>query len=114
MLISVRNLRPVLEGQIQDMGLAATLSMVGGKEGILKIDSTFEGRIFIKLRKIVTAIYGQKTDIEALIEMDLLKKGTFGFFAKELAFDGPMNLEISKLAQTLEQFRDERDNKRFT
>jgi len=103
----------MLEGQIQDMGLVATLSIVGTKEGILKIDGPFEGRIFIKYRKIYTAAYNQKMDLEALAEMDLLKKGTFAFYAKEFSFEASLNLEISKLAAALERYRDDKDAKQY-
>jgi hypothetical protein len=110
---SLKNSRPMLEGQLQDMGLVATISMVGGKEGVLKIDGPFEGRIFIRYRRIVTAVYGQKIDLDALIEIDRLKKAGFGFFTQEFSLEGSLNLEIAKLAEVLQSFRDGNNTKLF-
>jgi hypothetical protein len=110
---ALKNLRPMLEGQLQDMGLVTTLSMVGGKEGVMKIDGPQDGRIFIKQRRIIAAVYGQKTDLDALVEIDAVKKAGFGFYIQELSLAGALNLEISKLAEVLKSFRDDKNTRMF-
>ena len=110
----VLGIKPNLQGLLQDLGLIITLRMVGSKDGLLIFDAPAGlARIYIRDRKILGVLYAQKTDFEALVLIDEIKKASFTYYIMPVTSTSSLDLDIDKVKDALRQFRDNKDENAF-
>jgi hypothetical protein len=110
--MALKGIKPVIEGLLQDLGLARTLIMLRRRDGVMKIElqGGATGLIFIKDRKIVSAGFGDKLDLEALALLDGLEAARFAYYVNMSAMQATLSLDPAELPKTLADARDQRRN----
>jgi hypothetical protein len=99
------NLKPTLEGQVQDLGLENTLRMVGGRDGVMVIQSaTGESRIAVRAKKIISTVYAGKTGIEALVKTSQIEQGHFAYYTAMPMPNANMELDVKEIQVAIRQF----------
>lgn len=90
------------EGLLQDLGLAATTRMVGGKDGILRISGLgAEGRIYVQDRRIIHVSFGASRGLAALAAINALPGARFAYFPMSFSLSATMELEIGRVQEAL-------------
>jgi hypothetical protein len=113
-LQSLKDLKASFEGSLLGVGLYRTLGMVCKSDGVLRIETKeFEGRIYIKLRKVVYACYGNKLGLEAIAEMEIHTSALFAYFQKVWPPETPICLDVTQLQSSIEKFRNETKRKGY-
>ena len=99
-------LKPTVEGFLDDLGLAATARMVGGKDGVLRAcGPALEGRVYIKGRKIIHASCGAKSGLAALADIDAARKMPFSYHPGVFPVPVTVDLDPSQLQEALRKHR---------
>jgi hypothetical protein len=102
---SSENLRPVLEGQLQDLGLENTVRMIGGRDGVLVITAeTGESRIAIRGKKVISTIYDGQTGIEALVKTSQIEQAHFAYFTTMTMPNANMEVDIKEVGIAIRNF----------
>jgi tetratricopeptide (TPR) repeat protein len=98
-------MKPMLEGQLQDLGLENTVRMVGGRDGVLIIqDQTGESRIAIRAKKIISTVCDGKTGIEALVKTSQIEQARFAYFTTLPMPAANMEVDIKEIQIAIRQF----------
>jgi hypothetical protein len=98
----LEGLKPSLEGMLDDLGLVATLRMVGSREGVLTVSGAAgKGRAYIKGRKIVRAHYGNAGGLAALAAIRAAKGLSFAYFPMAISVAGELDVDVSKVQEAL-------------
>jgi hypothetical protein len=101
------DLKPTLEGRIEDMGFINVLRLAGGKDGILSLQgSQGEARVAIKARTVISASYANHSGIEALVEISEILSGPYGYLAGEHDISKQLDIKISDLELTLQRYKE--------
>jgi Domain of unknown function (DUF4388) len=69
-----------------------------------------EGRVYIRRRKIVGAMFGELQNMAALSKMELLKQGRFAYYAADFSARETMALEADTMMDEIRKHRDRADS----
>lgn len=101
------DLKPTLEGRIEEVGFLNVLRLAGGKDGLLSLHTpNGEARVAVKARTIISASYAGVSGIEALVEISEILSGPFAYLAG--AHDIPKHIEvkISELEVVIQRYKE--------
>jgi hypothetical protein len=102
-------LKPLLEGELQELGLGMTARITCAKNGVMKIKSSLgNGIIYIQNKIVVGAFFSGMTDIQALAAMSKLKQAQFAYFAKSFSYAATMSVEVSNIETAIREYLDMR------
>ena len=96
--------KPILEGQLEDMGLANTVRMIGGRDGTLIIGSETEARVTIRNRKIIHCVYGELRGTEALSKIYEIQQAPFAYFTSLPAPPANLEVDIKEIELAIREF----------
>ena len=103
----VAGLKPLLEGQLHDLGLGVTVRATCATSGVLTIKSSLgEGAIYVQDKIVVAAFFSGMSDIQALAAIDKLKSATFAYYAKSFSYAASMSVEVSKIETAVREYLD--------
>ena len=101
---SLEGLKPIVEGLLEDFGLAATVRMVGGKDGVLRISGTAaEGRVYIQNHKVMHARFAEERGPAALTAMAAMKGARFAYFHIPFSLAATLDLGVAGVSEALKQ-----------
>jgi len=101
---ALEGLKPIIEGRLGDLGLAATVRMAGAKDGVLRISGpSGEGRVYIKNHKIIHAHFAAERGLAALCAIEGTRGAHFAYFLMPLSLSPTLDLEVSKVSEALKQ-----------
>lgn len=117
---SVGEMKPTLEGRVEDLGLARTVRIVGSKDGLLRIfildavgAEMGEGRIYIRGKKVRQATCGDRAGIRAMHSMDRMTNAFFAYYPASFTSDASLDIEIDKVQDALLKYRDQEDDNAY-
>ncbi len=104
---------PLLEGELQELGLGMTARITCAKNGVMTIKAPNFGKlgtgaIYIQNKTVVAAFFAGMSDIQALAAIGKLKQAQFAYFAKTFTFAATMNVEVSNIETTIREYLDMR------
>ncbi len=101
--------KPLLEGELQDLGLGLTARITGAKNGVMTIKCSLgNGAIYIQNKVVVAAFFSGMSDIQALAAIGKLKQAKFAYFAKSFSYAASMSVEISNIETAIREYLDMR------
>jgi hypothetical protein len=98
------DVKPILEGQLEDMGLANTIRMIGGRDGTLIIGTPTEARVTVRARKIIHCVLGELRGIEALAKIYEIQKAPFAYFTSLPAPPANCEVDIKEIEIAIREF----------
>lgn len=102
-------LKPLLEGEIADLGLGMTARITCAKNGVLVIHSSLgKGALFIQNKVVVAAFFSGMSDIQALAAIGRLKQAKFAYYAKSFSYAATMSVEVSNIETAIREYLDMR------
>ena len=100
---------PLLEGELQDLGLGMTTRITCAKNGVMIIRSSLgNGAIYIQNKIVVAAFFAGMTDIQALAAIGKLKQAQFAYYAKSFSYASSMSIEVSSIETAVREYLDMR------
>ena len=100
---------PLLEGDLQELGLGMTARITCAKNGVMTIKSSLgNGAIYIQNKTVVAAFFAGMSDIQALAAIGKLKQAQFAYFAKTFSYSASMSVEVSTIETTVREYLDMR------
>ena len=106
-LSGAMDLKPTLEGRIEEMGFLNVLRLAGGKDGLLSLQApNGEARVAVKARTIINASYAGFSGIEALIEISEILSGAFAYLAGTHDIPKHIEVKISELEVVMQRYKE--------
>jgi hypothetical protein len=101
--------KPLLEGELQDLGLGMTARITCAKNGVMLIKSSLgKGAIYIQNKTVIAAFFSGMTEIQALAAIGKLKAAQFAYYAKSFRYEASMNIEVSNIETAIREYLDMR------
>ncbi len=102
-------MKPLLEGELQDLGLGMTARITCAKNGVLVVHSSLgKGAIYIQNKVVVAAFFSGMSDIQALAAIGKLKQANFAYYAKSFSYAASMSVEVSNIETAIREYLDMR------
>ena len=102
-------LKPLLEGELQDLGLGMTARITCAKNGVMVIRSSLgKGAIYIQNKVVVATFFSGMSDIQALAAIGKLKQAHFAYYAKSFMYAATMSVEVSNIETAIREYLDMR------
>lgn len=102
-------LKPLLEGELSDLGLGMTARITCAKNGVLVVHSSLgKGALFIQNKVVVAAFFSGMSDIQALAAIGRLKQAKFAYYAKSFSYAATMSVEVSNIETAIREYLDMR------
>lgn len=102
-------LKPLLEGELADLGLGMTARITCAKNGVLVVHSSLgKGALFIQNKVVVAAFFSGMSDIQALAAIGRLKQAKFAYYAKSFSYAATMSVEVSNIETAIREYLDMR------
>lgn len=102
-------LKPLLEGELQDLGLGMTARITCAKNGVMVIRSSLgKGAIYIQNKVVVATFFSGMSDIQALAAIGRLKQARFAYYAKSFMYAATMSVEVSNIETAIREYLDMR------
>ncbi|HLX63629.1 MAG TPA: hypothetical protein VKX17_20330 [Planctomycetota bacterium] len=102
-------MKPLLEGELQDLGLGLTARITCAKNGVMVIKSSLgNGALYIQNKVVVAAFFSGMTEIQALAAIGKLKQAKFAYFAKSFTYAACMSVEVSNIETAIREYLDMR------
>lgn len=100
---------PLLEGELQELGLGMTARITCAKNGVMTIKSSLgTGAIYIQNKAVVAAFFSGMSDIQALAAIGKLKQAQFAYYAKTFSYAASMSVEVSTIETAVREYLDMR------
>jgi hypothetical protein len=102
-------MRPLLEGELGDLGLGLTARITCAKNGVMIIKSSLgNGALYIQNKSVVAAFFSGMVEIQALTAIGKLKQAKFAYYANSFSYAGSMNVEVSNIETAIREYLDMR------